>query len=105
MSATDNIAQCAKTRGISATVIFNSVICQELNVRVQDSKTTGPKSDVMALKRAASETTMLRGSIATIERQNAANVNGPKRGSRMAVADIDTVAVVNRIGSNRGVGG
>ena len=68
MGATDNLAQCTKRRRIGAAVIFNSVVGQELNARGQDSKTTGAMSEVTVLRQAVSETTMLRGSIATIEK-------------------------------------
>ena len=105
MGATDNVAQCTKRRRIGAAVILNGVISKELNALGQDCETTGARSEVTALREAVSETTRLRRSIVAVGKQNAANVNGPNRDSRMAFADTDTVAAVNRIGSDRGVGG
>ena len=71
----------------------------------QDSQARRINSKVTGMWETVSESTMLRRSIVTVEGQNTANVNGPSRGSRMAVADIDTVAAAVQIGTDRGVGG
>ena len=105
MRATDTVTQCVKRHWIGAAVIFNNAVGQELNILGKGSMAARAMSGVTALRQASSENTILRGSIVTTEKQNAAYVGGPNRGSRMAVAGIGIVAAVHRMESDRRFGG